>query len=396
MMRFRSSLPKRWISPWLPAAGPALLLCLFYACQPSSEQPTEVRIGLIAPLSGSLFPSVGHAARNGARLAVLEVNGRGGLLLDGRRVPVVLIEGDDQNTPETSIHAARRLINQEDVIAFVGPMISQTAIAVAPVAEQTGTPMISPTATSPEVTAGKRFVFRTTFVDSHQGQAMARFARQHLNARRAAVLFDVASLHNRNLAQVFSQSFEDLGGSMVASEAYTTGSQDFEAELMRIRDAGPDVLLLPNYADEVPAQVKQARQLGIRATFLGSDAWNGDLFSRDLEFEGSHFTDDWQMGVQGLESAESRAFEQLYRETLGADPLSIAAVVYDAFGILFSVLETRGSQDGRAIRQGLAQLRDYRGVSGSLTFRGSGDPLKSIYIFEIRGGQVVFAQRILP
>ncbi len=372
-----------------------LLSAIASGCSGASPEEAELRVGLIAPLTGALSENLGEPAREGAQLAVTLINQRG-LDIKGRRHQVVLLLEDSQDSPEVAIQVARRLINQERVDGLIGPILSRNAIRAAAVAEQQGLPMISPTASAPEVTRDKRFVFRGTFTDDAQGRALARFAAQELQAKTAAVLYDIASPYNRDVAEIFRQAFGEYGGATVAFETFTTGERDFRAPLERIRAATPDVLLLPNYADEVPKQVQQARELGIETTFLGTDSWDGDVYPQQAEFAGAYFIDDWQVSAQGLESDASRAFEQLYRQTFDRQPKSVAAIVYDSFGLLFEAIKRQDSRDPDLIRQGLTNLTNYRGVTGSFSFRGTSDPAKSLYIFRIEDGGVVFAKEIPP
>ena len=267
------------------------------ACGGPPEPPPEIRIGVIAPLSGAFVETVGQPTQEAALLAVQEANAGGGVVVGGQPYTVVLHIEDNGDHVETSMAHAHKLINQDEVIALVGLNLSRNAIPVANVAEQAHIPMITPTATNPAVTRGKRFAFRVAFDDDFQGRAMARFAREDLAAQTAAVLFDVASAYNENIATIFREAFEEDGGRVVASESYTTGTRDFSGPLKRVRALQPDVLLLPNYVNEVPLQVEQARLLGITATILGSDAWDEDLFAAQPLFDDSFFTDTWHPDI---------------------------------------------------------------------------------------------------
>ncbi|MEM7583838.1 MAG: ABC transporter substrate-binding protein [Acidobacteriota bacterium] len=373
----------------------SLLLAATLACAGPETEPLELRVGLIAPLSGALEKNLGDPARQGAELAVAHINQQG-LRIAGQPYRVSLWLEDSHDKPETAVQAARRLINQKRVDALIGPILSRNALAAATVAEQQQVPMISPTASAPELTRDRRFVFRGTFVNDDQGRALAEFARKRLAADTAAVLYDVASPYNRQVAEIFHQAFERLGGATVALETFTTGEQDFSEPLERIRNAAPDVLLLPNYADEVPLQVLQARSRGLTATFLGTDSWDGDSYPKQAEFEGAYFINDWQLSAAGLQSAASREFERRYRQSFAGQPKSVSALVFDTFGLLFEAIQQQDSRDHLSIREGLAGLATYRGVTGSFSFRGTGDPTKSLYIFRIEDGRIVFAEEITP
>ncbi len=161
-----------------------LALAATLACGPAADEVVELRIGVIAPLSGPLYDEVGRSAREGANLAVELAGGREGFAAGGRRIRPVLLFEDSLDRPETAVHAARKLISRDRVTALVGPMLSRNALAAAAVAEGQRIPRISPTATYAELTTGRRYVFRTTFVNEQQGSAAARFAHQDLGERR--------------------------------------------------------------------------------------------------------------------------------------------------------------------------------------------------------------------
>ena len=383
--------------------GSTLLACLLFAasCVRPADEPAEIKVGVIASLSGTLAETVGRSVVEGARLAVEHAHARGGLELDGRRYQIELLMEDAMDRPETAVQAARKLINQDHVPALVGPILSRNALDVAVVAESSRTPMISPTSTHPQLTAGRRYVFRATFTDDLQGWALARFAREDLKASAAAVLYDSTSAHNRWVAEIFQQAFSSLGGRVAAVETYTSGERDFRRPLGRIRDAQPDVLLLPNYIDDLPLQVQQAGEIGLASTFLGSDAWAGLDLPGQEGFDQSFFTDEWHPGVPELATATSRAFVQAYREAHDRVPNPVVALTYDAMGLLFAAIERSAvgpgsTLDGDAIRRELAMIEDYRGVTGTLSFKGGGDPIKGVTIFEIRNRRLAFERWIEP
>lgn len=350
-----------------------------------------VRIGVIVPQSGALFENVGKPAVESARLAAKLVNDRGGLEIGGLRHRVVLAVEDDGDRPEIAVRAARKLINQEGVVALVGPLLSRNALAVATVAESLATPMISPTASHPELTANRRYVFRTTLGDRQQTQLLARFVYEELGAMRAAALFDVASAYNRSFAESFRQIFESTGGEMVAFESYTSGTKDFRQQLRRIERAAPDVLLLPNYVDDVPRQARQAREVGIEAILVGGDTWNMDAYAGEEIFEGSYCAIGWHVDLAGDEAGE---FVRSYNELYGRSPASIAALTFDAFGLLFEALEKQGSLEGPALREGLAKIDGYPGVTGTFSFHGRGEPLKDGLIVNLLNGQGVVRRKL--
>jgi branched-chain amino acid transport system substrate-binding protein len=362
------------------------------ACGLQPEQQAEIRVGVIAPISGDIS-NVGQSSVEAAKLAVQEVNDAGGLDVGGQRQKVVLVIEDNQDKAEAAASAVQKLINQENVVAIVGPQASRNAIPAANVAEGAHIPLISPWSTNPETTAGKQYVFRVAFIDPFQGRVMARFAIEELGAQKAAVLYDVASAYNKGIAEIFKQIFEEAGGQVVAFESYTTGEQDFTPQLERIRDSGAEVLFLPNYYNEVPLQTKQAREMGIDIPFIGSDSWGGLEPADCQELEGSFFSTHY---APDIADQQAQAFIDAYRQAYGRIPDDVAALTYDAFGLLFQAIQSQGQANPGSIRNGLSSIERFVGVTGSMEYRGTGDPVKSAVVLQIKGGNFVFYKQASP
>lgn len=360
------------------------------ACGPATITTPAIRIGLIAPLSGSLA-EVGQAGVAAAELFVAEVNAAGGLQVGSQRYPLQLVTVNDLGTSEHAVSAARQLINQEDVVAVVGPYTSNNAIAVADVAEESHIPFISPWATNPDVTAGRTYMFRAGFTDTLQGQVIARFGYETLGARTAAVLYDAASAYNRGLAGYFRMEFEAYGGHITDFEDYTTNEQDFSRQLATIREHNPDVLFLPNYHHEIPLQVHQIREHGIDATLLGSDTWSLIEPQARTELDGTFFTAHY---VYDNSNVQQQAFIARYRSTYDRPPNDIDALTYDALGVLTTAMQQQANTTPEAIQTGLSQLPPYNGITGTISYTGTGDPVKSVAIAQFQAGQVVFHQTV--
>ncbi|GAB4278616.1 MAG: ABC transporter substrate-binding protein [Candidatus Promineifilaceae bacterium] len=355
-----------------------IFVILLMGC--TSPAPSEIKIGLIAPLSGEYADSTGQPAVDAVQMAVDEVNEAGGLEINGRRYTIVLITKDNQGNPETSVSAAQQLINQEGVVAIIGPMFSSNAIPVSEIAEQAGIPMISPTSTNPQTTLGKTFVFRATFIDDFQGLAMARFALEDLGLQKAAVLYDVASSYNRGLAETFRDAFKRLGGDVVAFESYTTDTNsDFSKQLTRIQETNAQALFLPNYTDDVLRKGEQAQAMGLNVTFLGSDSWEGERLMGLPAFENSFFSGHF---CRDLSVARIRTFSETYEQRYGREPNGLISLSYDSAGLLFAAMQNQNQATPATIRDGLFAI-NYTGITGPISYDTNGDPMKSVAIWTI-------------
>ncbi|MRS05439.1 ethanolamine utilization protein EutJ, partial [bacterium] len=218
----------------------------------------------------------------------------------------------------------------------------------------------------------------------------------NLNAKNAAVLYDVASDYNKGIAEFFKATFEENGGKVVAFETYTTGDKDFSAQLTKIKEAAPDVIFLPNYYSEVPLQIQQAHRLGIDVPFLGSDSWGSSelitLCGTDCEgyYFSTHYAADAATPV-------ATKFIEAYKSTYGNTPDDVAALTYDSFGLLWDALKQAGKVDRESVRAGMSMITNYEGVTGNMAFQaGSGDPIKSAVILQIKDGKFVWYANAAP
>jgi branched-chain amino acid transport system substrate-binding protein len=362
-------------------------------CQKSDD--STIKVGLIAELTGDI-PAVGASSRNAAEMAVKEINDAGGIDIGGKKFKVELFIEDSASKPDQAASAAQKLITQKNVIAIIGPNSSSNAIPASEIAESSKVVLVTPWSTNPKTTldaktgAPKKYVFRAAFIDPFQGRVLAKFAMANLKAKKAAVLYDVASDYNKGIAEFFKQTFEEQGGKIVAFESYTTNDKDFSAQLTKMKKAAPDVIFLPNYYNEVPLQVQQAHRLGIKVPILGSDSWGSQELAKlcGKDCDGYYFSTHY--------SAESAApaakkFIEGYKKIYGNNPDDVAALTYDSLGLLKQALAGAGKLDRQSVRDALAKIPNYDGVTGKMQFReGSGDPIKSAVILQIKEGKFVW------
>ncbi len=364
------------------------------AAQTDCDFAGEIYIGVIASLTGDR-PKVGQSTEEAAQMAVDEVNAACGLQIDGKNYEVVILVEDSESKGESAVAVATRLIVDEDVLAIIGPQASVEAVPAGQVANDRETPMISPWSTNPATTFDRPWVFRAAFLDPFQGPVVAGFAQEEFGAKTVAVLYDIASDYPKGLAENFRDAAIAAGMDVVAFESFSTGDTDFSSQLTNIIQAHPDVLFTPQYYNEVPLIVQQARQLGYEGPILGSDSWgtpdlldlcgdacNGAFFS-------THYSADIATDV-------AQAFISNYEERYGAKPDDVAALTYDAFHILFQAITNAQSLDKADIRDALADIELFEGVTGLMSFDEQGDPIKCAVILQIVDGAFTFYDSACP
>lgn len=393
------------MSPLLRKAG--ICLCcagaftLFATGCDRTAPVNTVRIGLNLELTGDI-PTVGTSGKNASQLFFQQLNNAGGAPLSDGLVPVEPILRDNAAKPGQAAEVTQQLILRNDVVAIVGPNSSACAIPSGRVAEGLKTVMISPWSTDPrttiEATAGvpKRYVFRGCLTDPSQARVLAGFALKDLGAKRAAVIYDSQAEPANEQAAIFRDAFTEGGGQVVAFESYEPDANNLTRQLTSVRDAQPDVIFLPAYYNEVPPIARQARELGITAPFLGTDAWTSPDLARlgGADLEGSYFCKHFSSEAS---AEEARRFVAAYESMFGQPPDDVAALTYDACSLLVAALHKAGKNNREALREALAQIRGFPGVTGSITYEpGSGDPIKSAPILQIKDGALVWVTNAEP
>lgn len=357
---------------------------------PEQEQKT-LKIGFVVAGERVTYP-------NGAEMAVTEINQQGGLL----GMPVELIGHiNKEGGPEVSVQIAEHLIVEDEIIALIGPNRSSHAAEVGPVAQQYGIPMVTTTATNPNVTNAGDFVFMAAFTDSFQGSVMARFAKEDLNINTAALLTRKGDLYTEGIAEFFALNFSQLGGEIVASEFYEGDPSDFTAQLTNIAAAVPDALFTSGFVQDVALITAQARAIPLQnaagepTIFLGADSWDNDLLftTADAKIEGSFFSGHFSPDT---DAPKARAFVDAYESIYGATPTGGIGVSYDAVKLLFEAVERAGSLDPEGIRQQLAATENYIGATTIASYDENRHPSKSAVIFTIKDGKKQFHKQIDP
>jgi len=359
------------------------------ACKGKVTAPEVIKIGVIA-YSDSEIERV--STLNAAEMAVGEINGSGGISAGGKNIQVTWTREEVRGgVPEESVAAVKRLINQEKVVAIVGPQYSSDAIAAGGVAEHSSITLISPISTNPKTTLGRKFIFRMGFLDDFQGKVAATFMVKNLKMDRAAVIYNIANPYSRGIAEVFKDHIQSLGGTIAAFEPYTSLEDDLGGMIQRVFESNPQILYLPNFSEETAAIAALAREKGIEVPLMGGDGWDRTDFSSSPEFEGSYMTAHYSADI---DTPANTKFTSEYEKRYSLVPGDTAALTYDAFHMIFSAIREQGGGDPGSIRDGLYNMGPYEGVGGPVDFVKNGDPEKGAVILRLSSNGPKFVQII--
>lgn len=380
-----------------------MLIVAFLVGGCSQASAPVIRIGVNAELTGDI-PKVGEGTKYAAEMWLEDIKAAGGLDVGGKKYEVELFIEDNEAKGESAAKANTKLITQDEVLVIVGPQASKQAVPAGGVANDMSTPMISPWSTNPDTTLDRPWVFRTPFLDPFQGPVVANFVTDEFGFTKAAVLYDVASDYPKGLAEFFKSAWEDLhgAGSVVAYESFTTKDTDFSAQLTKIRESGAEFIFAPQYYNEVALIVQQSRELGFAAPIVGSDSWgSSELMNlcgdacKGLFFS-THYA---AAGATGA----TKEFIDRYQAKYGYVPDDVAALTWDSMLIVQQAIQACGTitgdldADRKCIRDAMAQIKDFDGITGKMTFTEQGDPIKCAVIVRIdEQGQFSFYKQVCP
>ncbi|MFN0010374.1 MAG: ABC transporter substrate-binding protein [Phycisphaerales bacterium] len=357
--------------------------------EPAKGEP--IKVGHFGSLTGS-EATFGQGSSKAIRLAIKDFNAAGGL--NGR--PIALTEYDTRSDLKEAANVVTRMVTNDKVVAVLGEVASGRSLAGAPICQENGVPMITPSSTNPRVTKVGDMIFRVCFIDPFQGYVCAKFAAENQKARSAAILFDQAQPYSTGLASEFKKNFVKFGGKIATEQTYNGGDQDFTAQLQRIKGAGADIIFIPGYYTEVGNIAIQARKLGITAALLGGDGWESPKLAEiggtaiDGAFYSNHYSpDDPSPVIQNF-------IKRFKAEYDGETPDSVTAQAYDATNFLFDAMKRAKSLKGTDLRDAIAATKDFKGVTGNITIDKDRNAVKAAVILQMKGGIPVYVTTINP
>lgn len=361
-----------------------MLMVGLSAC--GGKDANVIRIGLLTPNSG-VVAEYGVAVKKAVELGAEEINAAGGI--NGKKIE--LINYDTEGDQTKAINLFNKLVSSDKIDALIGPVTSNPALAVAPLAEEEKIPMITPTGTNLKITPERSFVFRTCYTDPYQGEVACRFAVDNLKVKTAAVLYNVGSDYSTGLAEAFQRVADTEGIKITSWEGYNSDDKDFSAVITKIKENEPDVIFIPDYYGVDGIIAGQIKASGLKSALLGGDGWDGVLkeFAENAEgaYYASHFSNkDTEKRVKEFVDAYQAKYDEL--------PSSFAALGYDAMYMMEQAIKEAGEADGQKIQEKLAAI-DYNGVTGHLRFDENGDPSsKTVTIIKVVDGQATIEAKV--
>ena len=351
------------------------------------QSPTEkepIKVGAILPLTGKAA-TYGKWERQGLELAVEKINNKGGV--NGRFIK--LIFEDSQFEPSKAVTAITKLINIDGVKIVIDTSGSSATLTEAPIAEKNKVILFTPTSSSPKITQAGDYIFRNREIGSVHGEKAAEFSFNKLGFTKAAVLY-VNDEIGLGYKLGFVEKLTTLGGEILIEESHDSGENDFRSQLTKIKSTNPGILFLAgSKGGAVGLILKQSKELDLTVEFIGTiTVQTPEVIEIAGEVaEGVFYTySAFNPDIPTTKNTEE--FIEKYEKRYGEKPEMTAANCYDAVNILALVIQ-KCDEDTDCIKDGLYQVKNYPGVSGTTTFDENGDVENPIIIKTIKNGQFV-------
>lgn len=367
---------------------------MLFSCTKKSISD-KVRIGVFEPMTGANAAG-GALEVEGTRLAN-ELFPT--VTVGDKTYDVELVIVDNKSDKVEAANAVQRLVDKENVSVILGSWGSGFSIAAGPIVQEAKVPAIGLSCTNPLVTQGNPYYFRVCFIDPFQGTVMANYAFNNLKAKSAVLIREVSNDYSVGLAKFFADQFRiktNNDNAILAELNYYTGDQDFTAQLTTIKSSNPDVIFAPGNYTESALIMKQARELGITAPFLGGDTWETpELIDVGKDaVEGcvlSTFFD-----VKGATSELAQTFLKEYYSRYQKEPAAVTALGFDGYRLALDAITRAASLETTEIRNALAKTQNFEGVAGNVTLDVNGDATKSAFIKTVKDGKFTYLTIVNP
>ncbi|NTW72875.1 MAG: ABC transporter substrate-binding protein [Eubacteriaceae bacterium] len=359
----------------------------FAGCSSKTDEAETINIGVFGPTSGPIA-AYGKAVVDSVTLAVEEINKAGGI--DGKQIKLFTYDSKGDKTEAVNIY--NRLKDQDKVVAIIGGTISGETLAIKELAKADNMPILTPTATSAEVTLGAPSIFRACFLDPYQAAAAAKFSIDTLEAKSVAILYNSEDAYSQGLAEAYKKSFDDAGLTTTNYIGYTASDADYSTYLTQIKDSNPDIIFLPDYYDKVGKIATQIKSMGLTQVCVGVDGWDSVEINYATQVEGYYFVNHFAK-TDPDETVQN--FIKSFKAKYDMEPNALGALGYDAAYVMADAIKKAGATDADSIVKAL-QATEYKGVTGNIRFDDEGDAAqKDIAIIKLVGGKHELVEKIV-
>ncbi|MFC6165528.1 ABC transporter substrate-binding protein [Lactiplantibacillus dongliensis] len=389
---------KKWEQTTVKLTALATIAMTLAGCSTAKSSTSQgnnpgktIKIGVNMELSGSAA-GYGNQEKQGIQLAVNQINKTGGIKVGNTKKKVQLVIRDNKTANTTAASVAAQLVNNDKVVAVVGPAATNAGTASIPNMTKAAVPSVSPSATDPGYTLQKSGtvqpdIFRACYQNNFQGSSAAKFVTKTLKAKRVAILTDNSSDYGTGLAKAFKQAYT---GTVASSQTFQEGDKDFNAILTALKHKKIAAIYAPGYYSELGLIIKQARQAGINVPIIGSD---GMADAKLTKIAGSHnatnvyYTTPFSTKA-GATNTTAANFLKAFKAKYHTTAPTFSALAYDSVYMIKAAIENEKSANSVKIATGLAKLKNFQGVTGTITMNQKHNPEKSIVVEKLTQGIV--------
>jgi len=363
----------------------SLALLILAGCSTGGGAPkdaaVEIKIGVVATLSGG-GADYGVSIKQGLETAQDKINAAGGI--NGRKISLII--EDSHGDKDEAIKAVQKLINEDRVLAIIGPTNSGEMFAAGPVADKAGVVIMGTSNTAKGIGEIGPYVFRNSLPEDSVIPVTVRKAKEKLGFTRVALLYSANNDWAVSSAKTFEKALQEQGVAIVETQTFTDGDTNFQAQLTRVAAAKPEALAVSALYKESALLLIQARRQGLNLPVMGGNGFNDPELMRIAgeAAEGALVGSPW---FAGKADPAVQAFMAEYQKRYNTAPNQFAAQAYDALGIMAEALKAEGAAGDRAkFRDALAAIKDYQGVTGKFSFDQNGNPLMDAMVLQVVNG----------
>jgi len=340
----------------------------------------SAKIGVVSFITGS-GAAYGEAITSGLELAQEEINAQGDVHIE------LLIE-DSAGEADQALSAAQKLMNSEDIIGLIGPTLSTEFEVVAPVADQNGLPILGTSVTAEGIPQIGDYVFRNSISEAAAIPASVEKAVEAYDAESVALMYGNDDVFTKSGYDSMKQAAEDLGLEILTTETFQQGQSDYKAQLSKIKQVDPDIILASALYNEGAVIMKQARSMGIDVPFVGGNGFNSPqvIEIADDDADGLIVATPW---FTGKEDDKVQDFVSKFEEEYGKQPDQFAAQSYDALHVMADALKRAGEADPEKLYEALGETEDFEGILGTMSFDEEGDIVMDPIVLTIEDGQFI-------
>ena len=363
------------------------------AASKGTEIGKTFKLGYDLELSGGVA-AYGNAGKNGANLAVDEINKAGGI--NGKQITVISKDNKSDNAEAATV--VSNLINNDKVNAVIGSMTSGAVKSMTPNVTKGAVPLVTPAGTDDTltVTNGKvnDYIFRSTFQDSYQGKVLANYTTNELKAKKVVLYYDNSSDYAKGIAKSFEKTYT---GKIVDTVSFQSGDKDFQATLSKIKSEDYDAIVMPGYYNETGLITKQARELGIEQPILGGDGFADPTFitlAGDAAATNVYYVSGYS--AKALANETTTKFIAAYQAKYKSEPSMFDALAYDAVYMVKQAAEDTKAKTSVDVKDGLAKLKGFKGATGDITVDKDHNPVKDAVVVKLENGKEASATLVKP